>query len=534
MGRLGSLVLLLALVVAACGGGGDDESAETDTGAQAPEWDAPGEADPNASGGETLAGDDPPSDDVGEVPVVRAGIQLLNAVGIDTGSGVLTFGTPTEVVISEVTSLLGPPTADTGLIPTIENGCPTAAESFRTVNWGSLELVFMSESDFMLEGGDHLVFWFNPGTEVDALSFVGDSTQVPIVNDVTTVGELTSALGDSVSVFDEELLGPSFLINDNFGEMRGELSGLTDTDLVLSANAGIGCGEWAAQVVRPSAGLGGGDRGEEVREEPGQVGHLGPAVVDHRWTDQLGRLGREHEATAHLAAPGGAADGVDQGSHLVTVIRVGDRAEHDGAVAGGIEGRLVEPDRGRVGEGDGEPRGDGTDVLVDPRRVADVALAIGQALDVRQVEAGLGEEVGLWVPELVALGLGQVPPEPPVDHLGCGARPRRPDGDPELTARAPGHAGLEREVPGLEQVAQLVEAHAGHVVTHARVHRGEHCLREVSDVPIEEAAGEVVVFVAPDPEMRRPIGIEGGLELGAAFRIHQPFTLPGGCRLRWS
>ena len=244
--RFWLIVLLLAFLGAACGGGGDDESAEADTGAdsvEAPDPVVPGGGDPNASGGGTPPDDDPPSDELSEVPVVPEGFQLLTAVGIDTGSGVLTFGTPTEVVISEVTSMLGPSTADTGLIATIENGCPTAAESFRTVSWGSLELVFMSESNFTVESGDHLVFWFNPGTEVDAFSFVGDSTRVPIINDVTTVGGMATAVGDSLTLFDDEPFGPSFLITDNFGELRGELSGLDDTDVVLSANAGIGCGE---------------------------------------------------------------------------------------------------------------------------------------------------------------------------------------------------------------------------------------------------------------------------------------------------
>lgn len=244
--RFWLIVLLLAFAGAACAGGGDDESVDPEVSTDAPAPVVASGGDPNAASGGTPPSDDSGAGEVGEVPVVPEpglGIQLLNATGIDTGSGVLPFGTPTEVVISEVTALLGPPTADTGLIPTIENGCPTAADAFRTVSWGSLELVFMSQSDFTVEAGDHLVFWFNPGNEVDAFSFIGDSTRVPIVNDSTAVGELTAQLGDSVSVFEEELIGPFMLINDNFGEMRGELSGLTDGDVVLSANAGIGCGE---------------------------------------------------------------------------------------------------------------------------------------------------------------------------------------------------------------------------------------------------------------------------------------------------
>jgi hypothetical protein len=44
-------------------------------------------------------------------------------------------------------------------------------------------------------------------------------------------------------VADEAPFGPSFVISDNFGEIRGEVTGLADADIVISTNGGIGCGE---------------------------------------------------------------------------------------------------------------------------------------------------------------------------------------------------------------------------------------------------------------------------------------------------
>lgn len=239
-----AVFLLLVLTLAACGGGSETGDVEvngpdvTDTPTQTPTQSPDGTG--NAAAPPQGDADPPPDHEPGDEPVDAL---LLNGIGIDSGFGVLAFGTMSDQVIAAVTDVLGPPTDDTGSLPTVENGCPSPADTFRTVSWGGLELVFMSQSQFTEEPGEHLVFWFNPDTEVDAFSFIGDTVAVPIVNDETTVAELDLALGDAVTILEDDLFGPSFVINDNFGELRGELSGLGDTDVVVSANAGEGCGE---------------------------------------------------------------------------------------------------------------------------------------------------------------------------------------------------------------------------------------------------------------------------------------------------
>ena len=50
----------------------------------------------------------------------------------------------------------------------------------------------------------------------------------------------------------------------------------------------------------------------QPREEAGEVGHLGPAVVEHQWSDHVGDIRAEYEPAAHLASIGSESDGMHE------------------------------------------------------------------------------------------------------------------------------------------------------------------------------------------------------------------------------
>lgn len=243
-------LLVLALTAAACGGDdGDEESADTsDVSVEAPDTTEADSSQDGTSGrpaGGTQEGQDtdpPPEEtDPGDGDGLDEPV-VMNAAGVDTGSGLLEFGASAETVIEELTFFLGPPTDDTGSTAT-DAGCPSPSDTYRIVSWGELQLTFLSQSQFSDGPDEHLAFWFNTGIDVVNQAFVGDSTSVAIVPGETTVADLKNAFGDLVEVFDGDPFGPQFAIEDNFGTLRGELSGLNDDDVVLGVNAGLGCGE---------------------------------------------------------------------------------------------------------------------------------------------------------------------------------------------------------------------------------------------------------------------------------------------------
>ena len=64
--------------------------------------------------------------------------------------------------------------------------------------------------------------------------------------------------------------------------------------------------------------------------------HLGVAVVDQKWAEEIGRACREDEPTTHLAPVFGATDRVDESARLgagLVITTAGGRTNHGSVVS---------------------------------------------------------------------------------------------------------------------------------------------------------------------------------------------------------
>jgi hypothetical protein len=164
--------------------------------------------------------------------VPRAAVLVLR----DDGLGDALFGTAPDEVIAYVRSIIGAPTADSGWADPFQFGtCP--GTEVRTVAWGDLTLFFGDES-VVAEGRRHFFTWtYGPafGTGVEPAGMITDAA----LGVGATVAQLRTAYPD-VRLEPDDVLGPYFVVTD---ELSGTLSGLDDTDRVLSWSGGIPCGE---------------------------------------------------------------------------------------------------------------------------------------------------------------------------------------------------------------------------------------------------------------------------------------------------
>ena len=225
-------MLALLLVTAACGDDddGDEASAADDTSEEVTD-------DEEASDGEE-AGDDETGDEEApgdeEFPVDdNETFVRFTALGLDSNTGVLEFGAPADDVLERLHGTWGDPVSDTGDSPS-GTDCVTSAETYRRVEWEGLLLEFL-DGQFR--------YWLSSSPDQSVIAFVGDETSVPIQPGHTTVAELSDVLGEAFEASDEPPLGPSFTITDNWGDLGGELSDVTDEGVVQSVRSGIGCGE---------------------------------------------------------------------------------------------------------------------------------------------------------------------------------------------------------------------------------------------------------------------------------------------------
>ena len=221
------LVLALLLVAAACGDDddGDDGVAADDTTGESVDEPV-----------DEPAGDEEAVDDAGgkDFPVDdNETFVRFTALGLDSDTGVLEFGASADEVLERLQGTWGDPTSDTGDSPSGPD-CVTEAEQYRRVEWDGLLLEFL-DGEFR--------YWLVSSADQSVIAFVGDETSVPIQPGQTTVTDLRDALGEAVEVSDEPPLGASFTITDNWGELGGELTDVSDEGVVQSVRSGIGCGE---------------------------------------------------------------------------------------------------------------------------------------------------------------------------------------------------------------------------------------------------------------------------------------------------
>jgi len=150
------------------------------------------------------------------------------------GIGPAAFGAEPDGVVDFVSSVLGPPSRDTGWIDPFEIG-PCPGSEIRQVGWNDLLLEF-GDVSVVAEGRRHFYGYY-----------YGDGSGNAGVQGLATVDGLTigSTVADllaahpAVSLFSgDEFIGPNFMIND---ALRGTLTGLADNDVILTFVGGLPC-----------------------------------------------------------------------------------------------------------------------------------------------------------------------------------------------------------------------------------------------------------------------------------------------------
>ena len=148
------------------------------------------------------------------------------------------FGGEPENVIAYVSALVGAPTADSGWAD--PNGpfgvCP--GTEVRGVVWGDLTLLFSDESNVATGRRHFFSYSYGPafGAEIQPAGMRTDTGLMV----GATVAQLKASYPSAVIYGDDPISGPAFAVNDTF---TGLLSGVADTDRVLSFYGGVACGE---------------------------------------------------------------------------------------------------------------------------------------------------------------------------------------------------------------------------------------------------------------------------------------------------
>ena len=152
--------------------------------------------------------------------------------------GTAMFGVEPEAVVSYVTAILGPPTADSGWAdPNSAFGvCP--GTEVRGVTWGDLLLLFSDESG--VASGRRHFFSYTLGPAFGAsITPAGMATPEGIAVG-STVAALKSAYPGVYVYGGDDVFGPYYVVSEN---LSGFLTGAADTDTVQSVIGGVTCGE---------------------------------------------------------------------------------------------------------------------------------------------------------------------------------------------------------------------------------------------------------------------------------------------------
>jgi len=157
-----------------------------------------------------------------------------------TGIGDVTFGTDADETVNQLSLVLGSPTEDTGWTLAFET-CP--GTEARVVRWTSLQAFFTNgATEWGPEGTRH---FFHYGQSIRAGG--GELIDLITGNGIginSTLGELSSAYSDQVTISDDPLFGPFWEVDvAGAGVLSGTAGAIGDSGMIDSINGGSGCGE---------------------------------------------------------------------------------------------------------------------------------------------------------------------------------------------------------------------------------------------------------------------------------------------------
>ena len=153
------------------------------------------------------------------------------------GLGDVLFGADAQGAIDYIVSVLGAPSNDTGWIDPMSIGAACPGTEVRFVDWNDLYVFLSDDSGYASDARHFAGFVYGPAFG-PTLNPFGLATGAGIaVGD--TVAQVR-AVYPSVIVTDDELAGPSFVLEDG---LFGFLSGAAETDAIIAFQGGVGCGE---------------------------------------------------------------------------------------------------------------------------------------------------------------------------------------------------------------------------------------------------------------------------------------------------
>ena len=160
----------------------------------------------------------------------------LNPIGL----GDVSFGLDADETVAQLSLVLGNPTEDTGWTPSFET-CP--GTEARVVRWTSLQAYFTNGATEWAPEGTRHFFHYGQSTSAGGGVLIDLKTATGIgIN--STLGELASAYGESVTIVDDPVFGPFWEVDGaEPGALWGTAGSLGETGMIDSINGGSGCGE---------------------------------------------------------------------------------------------------------------------------------------------------------------------------------------------------------------------------------------------------------------------------------------------------
>ena len=149
------------------------------------------------------------------------------------------FGAEAEGVISYISGIAGPPTADSGWVDALESPFGVCSgERVRGLQWGQLQLLFGDESSVSSVPGHFFSYRYGGFTDQPPVP-AGLRTDSGLVLG-STLAQIRAAHPE-VTVFEDPIFGAGFSISQ--GGISGTLTDGSDAGQVEVLYGGIGCGE---------------------------------------------------------------------------------------------------------------------------------------------------------------------------------------------------------------------------------------------------------------------------------------------------